>query len=526
MKKILLTMLGQESDIISSSHYISSLKNTYPNSQINILTFSRYKELTNILNFVDETYYIDQDDISSTLKSSIYSDAYALNSFFNSISACMNTEWDILCNYSNDLTSSYLVSMLKAKEVIGTHIAKEGNPLTDNVWASYQNFAMPKQAKHLINRHLIRHEMSQIDYFNSDRRLLSNSDLDTKAAYNFNKIKFNNTIIGKKVIGINIEHSFHGTILKEKVLSSLIEDIRLDESVDLVILTKGTAKEIKLLNSLNKEFNNSIISVNAKVEALPSVIRNFDIFISLENSTLLIADSLNVKSIEVKEQALSQASFLINEGYAIYAEDFSTIKNDLSFILNQELETTFSVDKISSANKTYLVISDDYSLLETQINGTIELEKELSYHLTRYYHFLLLNKNKSKVLVDHLKAAVPKETILNVSTRIREEVETCLKITLSAIRNAPMAHTSKVHAQNLLQSLDLINEKALGDSILSVAFCLFESKLENLPSGNEEKNLQDITNCLFQLKSDIQTLVNIIEELAYNRSHTLQENQI
>ena len=64
MKKILLSMLGQESDIISSSHYISSLKRTYPHSEISILTFLKYSELTNILNNIDNVFYIDQNDIS------------------------------------------------------------------------------------------------------------------------------------------------------------------------------------------------------------------------------------------------------------------------------------------------------------------------------------------------------------------------------------------------------------------------------------------------------------------------------
>ncbi len=526
MKKILISMLGQESDIISASHYISSLKVSHPHSEINILTLLRYTELINILNNIDNVYFIDQNDISTTLKSDIYSDAFALNSFFNTISPCVNTQWDIFCNYSNDLASSYIASMIDAKEKFGTSIAKEGNPLTSNIWANYQNFAMPKQAKHFLNRHLLRHEMSQIDYMSSSKRLLSNPSLDSRAFENINKIKFYNSITEKKIIAINIEHSFNGAMLKENALTSLIEDVKLDETVEVIIITKGTAKETQLVNSLNSSFNNSIVSVNAKIEALPSVIKNIDLFISLENSTLLIADALNVKCIEIKEHSLSQASFLLNEGYSVYANDYSTIKNDLSFIINQELDTTLSVDKISSANKTYMNIKDDYSLLETQVNGTIEIEKEVMYHMTRYYHLLLLNKKKSDMLIEHLKGSVSKETILNVSNRIKVEIEEALSITLSAIRNAPMAHNSKAHAQNLLQSLDQINEKSNANTISSVAFSLFEGKLENLPSGNQEQNLQDITNCLFELKSDIQKLVSIIEALNSKKEYNIRENQI
>lgn len=513
MKQILISLLGQESDIISVSHYISSLKSSHPMSEIRVLTFSKYSKLVSTLNFVDEIYYINQTELSSTLNSKIYSDAFALNSFFESISPCLNLSWDIFCNYSNDLTSSYLSTIINAKEKNGTQIASTGNPLTNNIWSSYQNFAMSKQAKHFLNRHLVRHEMSSVKYVKSNRRLKSDPTLDARAKNNFERIKLNNSIIPKRIIGINLEHSFHGSMLKESAIVSFLEDIKLDDTVDVVILTQGTAKEIKTINSINAKFNNSIVSINAKPEALPSVIKNLDLFISLENSTLLIADALNIKCVEIKDKNFSQSSFLLNEGYALYTDDFATIKNDLSFIVNQELDTSLSVNKINSLNKSYLIVEDEYSLLESQINGQIEIEKEINYHLTRYYHLQLMGKSKSADLIAHLRSSLSSSVINDYLFKVKSDIDDSLRIILSAIRNAPLAQNSKAHAQNLLKCLDAINEKALEDKISSAAFCLFESKLENLPSGNEKQNIEDINKCLFELKSDIQILISIVEEM-------------
>lgn len=513
MKKILITLLGQESDIICSSHFISSLKATYPKSKLSVLTFDKYSRLANLLTFVDEIHYINQTQLSSTLKSKIYSDAFALNSFFESIGSCLDSQWDMFFNYSNDLTSSYLATIVNANQKYGTSIAKTGNPLTNNIWASYQNFAMSKQVKHFLNRHLIRHEMLSINHASSNTRLKTDPELDKKAKRNFEKIKLNNSITAKRVIGINLEHSFHGGAFKENALSSLLEDIKLDETVEVVLLTQGTAKEIKTINSINAIFDNSIVSINAKPEALPSVIKNLDLLISLENSTLLVADALNIKTVEIKDKNFSQSSYLLNEGYALYSDDFSTIKNDLSFIINQELDTSLSVNKINSSNKTYLIVNDEYSLLESQINGQIQIENEIGYHLTRYYHLLLMGKDKSVDLIKHLKEAIPSAVMNDYLFKVKAEIDCSLKIILSAIRNVPLANSSKAHGQNLLKSLDQINERAIEDTITSAAFCLFESKLENLPSGNESQNIADIEKCLFELKSDIQVLISIIEDI-------------
>lgn len=513
MKQILISVLDKESDVISVSHYITSLKAKHPISEIKILTLKKHAHLVKVLNYVDEVFSLDQDDISSTLKNPIYSDAFALNSFFDSITACMETQWDIFCNFSNDLTSSYLASIFDAKETFGTMIAPTGNPLTHNIWASYQNFAMPKQNKHILNRQLIRHQMSEIEHIHSYKRLKSDPSLDRTAKSNFDKIRFHNSISSKKIIAINVEHSYSGLIFKEDMLCSLIEDINLDESVCPVILTQGTAKEINLINAINKRFDNSIVSINAKSEALPSVLRNIDLLVSLENNTLIMSDALNIKTIEVKDKSFSQASYLLNNGYAIYANEVNSVKNDLAFIINQELETTLSVNKVNSPNKTYAIVYDDYSLLETQINGPVDIEEELNYHLTRYYHFQLLGKTRSTQLTNHLRNAVDNKILTDYLFKVKEEIDNSLKTVLGSIRNAPMANNSKVHSQNFLNNLDQINERALANTITSAPFCIFEAKLENLPSGDKDGNLRAIEVCLYELKDDLQMLITIVEDM-------------
>lgn len=518
MKNILITLLGKESQIIPSASLITTLKENNPNSCIEVLTFKRFQKITQTINNVDVIHTIDQEKISSILKSPLYSDAFAINSFFQSIFECSHTKWDLLVNYSNDLTSSYLASYFDVKEIAGTHIAKMGNPVTNNSWANYRNFVSPKAIGPSISFLDSTFEMLNIPIDSSCIPIKTKTDFNIKAKNNFDKIRNRNSVIEKKIIGINIEHSFLGRFFSKDMIKSLIEDILLDESLEVVLLTKKTAREIKTINTINNHFNNKIVSISSNEEALPSILKNLDVLISLENSSLLTADALKIQCIEIKDGESHSGSFMLNENYCIYTKDTNSIKNDLAFILNQILDSTLSVDKISSNNKSYLLIKDDYGHLQTQINGEVDTDRELHYLFKRYYHYLLMKKLPSAEFINHLKKHVPINNLLNFQNMISEQIELGSRICLNAIRNAPVAYSSSAASENFLKSLDLINDMTHKDLFISAAFSLFEGRIEKLPSGEVNKNIKLIEAELYQLKKDLQIARGVLKSLDLSES--------
>jgi ADP-heptose:LPS heptosyltransferase len=150
MSKILITLLSNKIDIYSSIHLVNSLKSENPHCEISILTYSDQLVHFSSHRNIREMYSLDRKFIQAIEESSLYSDAFALNSFFSSIDPCYSINWDKVINFSNDTVSSYLCSMMNADEKIGTSISQLGSAETSNVWSNYLNFVAPNIEEDII----------------------------------------------------------------------------------------------------------------------------------------------------------------------------------------------------------------------------------------------------------------------------------------------------------------------------------------------------------------------------------------
>ena len=91
------------------------------------------------------------------------------------------------------------------------------------------------------------------------------------------------------------------TLLIVETLHSLVETFEDSKEYKVVLLTSGKSYQKEIVNELNLNFSNKLISINVDPVAISAVVSNLDILISSANDQLSIADALDVKVIEVKE---------------------------------------------------------------------------------------------------------------------------------------------------------------------------------------------------------------------------------
>ncbi|MCT4642536.1 MAG: hypothetical protein N4A33_09605 [Bacteriovoracaceae bacterium] len=509
MKKILLTVLSGSSDIIGCANFISALKQNEPHSQIHLLCYERNEKYSHLIKDVNNIYLLNEQSIKSDLENPLYSNAFALNSFFDVISQIKDIQWDQVINYSNDLTSSYICSYLNANEKIGTTISQKGNPLTNNSWANYQNFHLPKSKEHFIGKHQIKMNICNLKNTNEKSGIKINEKLSLIAAKKFAPLKTS----GLKVIGIDLSHSFSGQKWNINVLKSTIEELELCENTKVVLLTSGKTTEIDTINKLNSYFSNNLLSINYTLDALPSVLINIDFLISQSNATLMIADNLDCKVIEVIENN-TKSNIIKEDNFIVESLTPETLHNDIFFILNQELDLEISINKLEFLNKSFQTIEDDFGITRTQINGPIDLKTELGYIVTRYYHNLICGKQSNPDLITHLKKNLSYSQIEEYLMESRKEVSSSIRILLNAIRSLNVANSSDTNLQNFIGHLDNLIFIGSTNSVTAACHNLFEGRLENIPSEQEEENLSFIENEIFNLKSDLQKLTTVLDQLS------------
>jgi ADP-heptose:LPS heptosyltransferase len=515
MKNILIMNLGSSHDVISSSHLINSYKNEYPQSTIELLVYKENSEIASLINNVSQIHSIDRELIQKLSTNPLYSDAYALNSYADSLESIKVTNWDNIINYSNDDVSAYLMLGLNSIERTGTYINTSGVAKTTDKWSNYQNFVASKMKRHTINRSALRCHMTKIPLYKDIEKLKIDPDYSVVAAQNFSKVRQMKGSPATFIVGINLEVSYDGYSLDYDTCVDLIEAIEESSDYKAVLLLNGKNYQRKLANDLNQKFDNKLISINVDTPAITSVIPNLDAIISTSSDQLLIADVMEVKCIEVRENSNKVRSPIVtnSENYVIYKEDAHALSSDIILALNEEFGTELPISTLNSVNPTFKIIEDNYGVLATQIRGSLDIKSELRYHLERSVHLQMMGYPKNEELISHIKENTDSTQLTEFISSLKSELTGTVKILLATLRSLKGVRGSKSNLENFITYLDTLIMSGREDTFIGSLIRNFEGQIENIDSEDIDSNMKMIENHLFELKNNCQLITNIMTEV-------------
>lgn len=516
MSKYLISILSNRFDILSASHLINSIAKENPHTEISVLTYKNNEKVLSTLSNVSNTFCIDQTFIQNINEGALYSDSFGLNSMYEAIEKCIETQWDKVINFSNDDASSYLCSMFQANHKVGTTISSLGSPVTSNQWSNYFNFVTPNMDFDTISKNTIRHNMLGIPFYKEGVKVKVNEEYSTVAAQNFSKIRQTKEATNNaNIVAISLAPSYQNKFIDMDSLIETIETLESSDNYRAVLILSGTKREKEIANELNHKFDNALISISAELLATSSVLQNVDFLITTNNDHLMIADGIDTKIIEVRPEVEQRPnSAIVNPGnFVIFQKENTSISNDIILILNEEFETELPITSMNSQNAIYAHIEDDYGLLMTQIRGEINIQKELRYHIERCYHFQLMGYAPNKDLMNHIKAHTDKEALKSFVTKTKDELTNTVKILLATLRSLKGVKQSKSNLHNFISYLDTLIQKSRTDSITRGPVALFEGDVEGIETTSIEENMKSIEKFLFKLKNDLQLLTNILSDL-------------
>lgn len=521
MKKVLIINLGSANDVMESSALVSSILNVNPHEQIHYLCKDTHKHVAKIINGLETVSSLSVDELETILNNPLYSDAFALNKLTENLSELLDSKWDKVINYDNSSLSAYICAALEKDHLIGAEVYKNGNVITSNEWAGYQNFCLDQKERLNIDKITMRHHIANTSFSNSNKRIRFSSDFNLIANQNFQRIK-NNDGIDYHFIGFYIPTSNESSLNIETLKSS----IRLCEShkeAKPVLIHNGCNYSIEVIKQLNSSFNNSLISVHADTEALPSVLSNLKVFISERGYVSIMAQALNIGTIEISNLKPVKYHFSgMSKALIIDNSNSSFEFYDLAYCLNHFLGSN-SLDDEMTASPIYTTESDDYGFLISQINGPICIEDEINYHIRRALDFQLLGFKTNANLINHLKECTSSEVLKKYNLEHKEVLTTVIKTLLGTLRSVKTALSSKEGMQHFLINLDKLIQFNKNDNLCSVAVGLFEAKVENITGTQIEENLQAIEKHLFELKNDLQQINLFLDSLISSTRPKFQE---
>lgn len=515
MNKVLFLCLGNRLDLINTAHIISAYKNEHPSTAIDLVTFSSCKDVTDILKNINKVHHINENRIKTIMSSPLYSNAFALNQFNKDIDELRSTQWSKVFNISNDNISAYLMKAIKSDEMRGTYIHESGVAKTTDRWSTLQNYVVSNQRRQSLNRTMLRSHIVQAPYFTDIEKVHIDSDYSIVASQNFNRIRQMKGSAGTFVVGISLESGYDGFTLDEDIIGDTIETLEDSQDYKVVLLLNGKNYQREMANNLNQRFNNSLISINVDTAALPAVIPNLDMLVSCSNDQLAIADLMDTKAIEVRDFSAKDFTPVVSNpnNYVIYQKDLAFISDDILLAINEEFGTHLPISQMTTPNPVYHLIQDDYGTLLSQVRGDLNILDELRYHIERVTVYQMMGYSQNTELINHLRDNTQREEVIKFVSQLKTELTSTVKVLLATLRSLKGVKSSQSNLQNFISYLDTLIRIGKNDNIVGSIIRFFEGEIENIESNDIDENIKSIEEKLFELKSNLQIVTNIMSDL-------------
>ncbi len=519
--RILIINLRRFGDIYASANLISSIKVEYPSARIEMLVYKESIKATRNIAHLDDVHFIDRERVVTFKTNDIYSDAFALDAFYQSISNIKMIKWSSVINYSNDIVSSYLTSYLTNGEehidFIGIKYINNNVIAQSNSWASLFNNVLTRYKFIPMNFLDCYHEMVGVPFVKNSTKLIMNKNHNKQAKESIQKIKdvqTNGNTSNVKIVGIHLKSSRVDKDIGTDTVKELIDNILDDTSLYPVILIAPNKEEREIASLISQEFDNSLVVIEADFYALPSVLINLDLFVTPDTVVKHIADLTSTPVVEVANNAPFFKQGTIGENNIIITNvdkqrvPAVDIYNMVKCYFNQSLD---EVVTLSIGVSMYRIKTDSLGTYPVFCAGAVSSVNEISRLISRQY---IMCRFQDGDIFDYSEIySYSTDEISNWIKKEREAVAHITKDLLSVLRIMHQVKARPEQGNDFIKSLNKVFNHCELDNLIAIPALLFEAEIESLIEKSIDENMRDIELLLYALKNDIRLVVTCIRKL-------------
>lgn len=531
MKKILIINLRRLGDVFSTAHLINSLTANGEN-QVSLLTYKESSKASHLLKNVNKVFEIDRKELITLKTNKLFSDGFAFEQLFNQLSTIKTQEWDQIINYSNDVVGAYLSSYLKnsCKQVIGVHYNAQRNVVMQNEWELLFNDVLPvvKYAPiHFVDCY---HKMAGSTLVKDGEKLNTNPKYNEMAFNSINAVrKAHNSFEGQcKAIGIQLKTADASKDIPEATLHELVDLIRSHEELIPFLLIAPNDDERRMAENFNSAHNNEVVVVEADLQAMASVLMNLDMLITPCTAIKHIADLTETPVLEV---SLGHAPFLKQGSYSKESLILTDVISNREFTkANAPSQTSITALDIMScmlytltrskaikprlSNNVTLYQSsfDQMGIRYTPIAGTVNTKIEIHRLMSRQLINTWFEQNPDMHIYRDV-CNLDLHTATEWTNTEKAVVTNVMKDILGTLRSLLQSSESKKSSKDFIMNLGKLISHIQSESLVQIPVSMFKSKIEAINVKTFEENTKEVEMLLYELKSDMQKILQCLQEL-------------
>ncbi|MBC7539853.1 MAG: glycosyltransferase family 9 protein [Bacteriovorax sp.] len=533
MKKILIINLRRIGDVYTTGHLINSLVATSGNA-VSLLVYKESAKAAINLKNVTNLHLIDRKEIITLKTNKLFSDGFALEQLFTQLREIKNQKWDEIVNYSNDMVSAYICSYLRnsSEKVIGVHFNKNRNIITDNDWELLFNDILPVveyAPLHFVDCY---HKMLGISHNREGENLITSSNHNATAFSNISSIRKNlgTSESTTKIVGIQLKTSDLAKDIPEETILELLSLFKGTPELIPILLIAPTEEERKYADEINEKFNNEIAVVEADLQAIASVLMNIDILITPDTAIKHIADLTETPVLEV---SLGYAPFLKQGSYSlgsliltdiIIERNFTKTGNPKSIKTNIKAQDIMSSilyfftkaknirPRLSNDVTLYTCSFDQLGARYTVVAGSVNAQAEIQRLMSRQLINVVYDHNESAVIYSDITDFGSSAATIWCKNE-KSNLTNVMKDLLGTLRSLIQSQENRKNSKDFVLNLGKLISYSESSTIMQIPVMMFKTKIESINAKTFEENAKEVEILLYELKSDIQKVLQCIKQL-------------
>jgi len=540
MNSLLIVNLKRFGDIYSTAHLIQSVKAENPHCKVGIVVYSEFEQAARNISGVEEVYSISRKRISSLLKNKIFNNAKALEEVHQFSQKITKGNWSELLNMSNDFFGTYFCSYLKECDpriqIYGTSVNRNKTINFSNEFAVLYNDVITNRENSPLHFQDCYHSILGVTRADSDEKLNISPRYAELAKTQIKQLK---ATAGEetRVVAIQLKTSNANKELPYLTMRNLIAFLKEDTTIVPLILFAPIQEERELAARINKEFGNTLITVEADLAAVASVLKNVDLLVTPDTVIKHIADLAGTKVLEI---SLGPSPFLkqgpITIGSVVITDRINERNFRVSHYRSNIIKTRIKAKDVYEAVKfsinegyipsmdpglsLYMVQSDAMGTRYDIVAGDVPWDKEIDRISSRYF----IGQSTRKFQLDELKTTIgtyPLEARKNWSTAQKERAAATLKDLLSTLRMLAKMKNNTEAAPDFISSLDKLLNHCAGDDLMALPVLFFRARVENIQAKDRKDSIDQTEKLLYELKNHIQKAYDVCKFVETEKSKTI-----
>lgn len=530
MKKVLIINLRRLGDVFSTAHLVNSLTAS-GNTSVSLLCYKESASAAKSLKNINEVFLIDRKEIITLKTNKLFSDVFAFEKLFGQLAPIKDQQWDQIINFSNDPVGTYLSSYLDSatKELIGVHYNSNRNIVTKNDWELLFNDVLPVAnyaPLHFIDCY---HKMIGIQPHREGVKINTKTSYNEEAFSNLNALrKAQGTEGTTKIIAIQVKTADPAKDIPEKMIVELLSLIGQNTHLIPVLLIAPTEEERKAAESINSHLNNEIVTIEADLEAVASVLLNVDMLITPDTAIKHMADLTETPVLEV---SLGHAPFLKQGSYSKDSMILTDVLSRRNFSQTDTIpETNISAQdifastlyfftrsekvkpRLSSGVTLYKTSFDQIGISYCPVAGSIEDNTEIHRLMSRQLISALYEPNESSNIYEDV-CSLDLQVATDWVNQEKNTLTHVMKDLLGTLRSLLQCVENRKSSKEFVINLGRLITHADNHSMVQIPASMFKAKIEAINAKTFEENAKEVEVLLYELKADLQKILHCLKKL-------------